>query len=364
MKPGFNFIVDAFWGSSGKGKLGAWLSDQYKPVRCSSSNYPNAGHTIRIGAHVFVLKVLPSAAATWAIHGKGPEVYITPGSGFWPEQLIQEIALLRVPEVRVHERAVLMKQQHVDKEKNTSSLAHIASTMQGTSAAMIDKISRIPWAIMSGNDSTWPHGVSMIKAADWLETVHDSAGLTWLHEVSQGSALSIDHGTHYPHCTSRNATVAQAMSDLGISPKTPIGDIYLNVRSFPIRVGNLGSHNSGEFMPDSREMSLSEILRDADAPIDAREEYAAIETTTVTKRPRRMSTISWKWLAQAAKLNGATKLVLNFAQYIDWRDYKCQSLQKLSKKTLAFMVKMEEVTNVPVTLVGTGPDHFDWVVLP
>ena len=91
MKNGFNIIVDAFWGSSGKGKLALALADRYPITDMSSSNLPNAGHTVVIDGKKIVNKILPSAIHVNRIPGndrKHLEVWLSPSSAFWWRSLV------------------------------------------------------------------------------------------------------------------------------------------------------------------------------------------------------------------------------------------------------------------------------------
>ena len=91
------------------------------------------------------------------------------------------------------------------------------------------------------------------------------------------------------------------------------------------------------------------------------------ERTTVTKRIRRVCTFSWTGLEDAVATNGATKLVLNFVQYLDWRDHGLrggrEAFNRLSAKTRAMIDKIEATTSLPVVLIGTGADHADMISL-
>ena len=53
--------------------------------------------------------------------------------------------------------------------------------------------------------------------------------------------------------------------------------------------------------------------------------------------------------------NGATKIALNFANYIDWSCYASNDPDKLSQRIKDFVHKVEDIARIPVTLVGTGP---------
>ncbi len=351
-------IVDAFWGSSGKGKLAASLADSRRPCIFSSSNYPNAGHTVHYGGQKFVLKVFPAGVVP--VRDKEVICIITPNSGFHINRLFEEWHMLGKPRTIVHPRAVVMNSGHASYESNHPNLRKLSSTMQGCAAAQTDKIFREPnllaehYKNLIETDSEGKIQVTDVNP-DWLW-----ANLV-LHEVSQGFALSIDWGTHYPHCTSRNCVASQAYTDLGVPPNGQLGQVWLNVRTFPIRVGSLPEGYSGDM---GEETTLRNILTEAGCPQELYEQYEAIETTTVTKRKRRHAKIDWQLLKRAADINGAHKLAINFAQYLDWNDYKCRDHRKLSPRTMRFIRKAEQTTGVAVGWVGTGPDHSDVVWMP
>jgi adenylosuccinate synthase len=190
-------------------------------------------------------------------------------------------------------------------------------------------------------------------------------GATWLHEGSQGYALSIDHGSHYPSCTSRNCTLQAAMDHMAIPPSM-MGDVYLNLRTFPIRVGNVYEDGvqkgySGDFYSDCEELTWDQIAKQSGMPSEEAEKLGERERTTVTKRIRRVSTFSWIGLKDAVRTNGVTKISVNFVQYLNWKDAGIKggrtSFNKLSKESREFIQKVEDVANVPVVLIGTGAHH-------
>ena len=90
-------------------------------------------------------------------------------------------------------------------------------------------------------------------------------------------------------------------------------------------------------------------------------EYASMlrekEKTTVTKRVRRVFSFSKRQLREAVMVNGATKLALNFANYIDWTCFASSSYDRLTPKIHDFIKMLEDVAGIPVTLVGTGPQY-------
>ena len=101
-------------------------------------------------------------------------------------------------------------------------------------------------------------------------------------------------------------------------------------------------------------------------PSEEAEALKERERTTVTKRIRRVCTFSFKGMTDAIATNGATKLVMNFIQYIDWRDQGLrggrEAFYKLSGKSRAFIDQVEQAAGIPVELIGTGPLHEDVIV--
>ena len=146
---------------------------------------------------------------------------------------------------------------------------------------------------------------------------------------------------------------------MGISPYK-VGDIYLVMRPYPIRVGNVVENGetvgySGDCYDDHQEITWAEVAESANAPPKVMEG----ELTTVTKRLRRVFSFSARQLQEAAIVNGATKIALNFANYIDWSCYGTNDYGKLPPKVKEFIEMIEDLVLLPVTIVGTGPqiDH-------
>lgn len=155
------------------------------------------------------------------------------------------------------------------------------------------------------------------------------------------------------------------MDQMAIPPAL-VGDIYMNVRTYPIRVGNVVEAGvqqgySGDFYPDQQELTWEEVGLRAGMPAEEQKNLLQRELTTVTKRQRRVATFSEMGLRDAVLTNGATKLCVNFIQYIDWNDAGLRGgrevFDKLSKKSRDFIAKVEETANVPVVLIGTGALH-------
>lgn len=358
----FNIIYDSQWGSTGKGNISTFLAKRYNVTHASTTNLPNAGHTAIIGnpqnQYKFVSKILP-ACCVLNRTSKFIKAFIGPTAGFTLEQFFLELRQCNSghENVFIHPRAMVVQDKHRHEESTTTK--HIASTMQGAGAVRAEKLMR-------------KEGIKLVRDYEELEefVVRDTptapfalmvhrdieSGACWLHEGSQGFSLGINHGSHYPKSTSRECTPMQMAADMGV-PHHMIGDVYMVMRPFPIRVGHVKEGDkiighSGGCYEDHEETSWEEITKNAGAP----PEIANGELTTVTKRLRRVFTTSWDQIKLAAKIGGATKIALNFANYIDWSCYATNDERYLSDKVLAFIEQVEDRTGLPVSVVGTGPN--------
>lgn len=335
-----NILLDLQWGSSGKGKFSPWLYERFGLSHVSCSHRPNAGHTVEINGDRHVLKCLPSPVVL------GPaNVYLSAGAAFVPSRLERELSAFKPSSVHIHPRAMHVQPHHIEEEQ---ALGRIASTMQGAGACLIAKVRR-----ELEFTTNYP-------ADQWLDQIHEATTQTLLHEASQGWELSLDHGHVYPHVTSRNCSTAAALDELGLSPRL-LGDVYGIFRPYPIRVGDFEGNTSGP--TPGKEISWHDVFERCGAPPAVRDAHVEkYEYTTVTKRRRRVFELDIPSLARACRSNGVTKLIMNFAQYIDW-DY-CERRGKwlvLPEKLRTLTNEVETACGVSVVAFGTGPDHTDVV---
>lgn len=410
----FNMILDAMWGSSGKGLMSTWLADHFNAMHVSSSNMPNAGHTAAFSDGTkFVAKAIPTSAILKKVKNQDLHCWLSPASGFRWDQLIKEWDQTGRPRINIHSRASIVTDEHKEREQNgNESTKHLASTMQGTAAAIVDKILRKENCVLAGRtaynkteSSEFGHGftntvewvkyltgvypamsdkgvefwkefidkVTIVPSMQFRDKTHEllHAGNMWLHEGTQGYALAIDHGSHFPYCTSRNTGTQAFMDHMAIPPKM-VGDVYLNLRTYPIRVGNVVENGqqqgySGDGYSDCIELNWEQVAQNAGMPVEEAENLKKREFTTVTGRLRRVFSFSWMGLKDAVKVNGATHLCVNFIQYINWKDRGLkggiEAFNQLSKESREFIDKIEKTTNLPVVLIGTGALHDEVISL-
>lgn len=356
-------VVDAWWGSGGKGKVSAALAAKRGAIVVSSSNHPNAGHTYRDENDSFVFKVLHSASALSSTR----TAVISPDSVFSVDQLAKEMAKYPHVKVVVHERATALLREDATAEQER--VGHLASTAQGGCAATVRKMWR-PAGAQSLVDVFRERNVSrernelqeamntgrllVVPAAafsDLMLGLVDST--TVLHEVAQGFALSVDHGTEYPKCTYRNCLPVSALDDLGL-PASTLGRVTLVVRTYPIRVGNIAAGTSGDFGIGG-ELTWEQVWDRAGVP----PEFRIAEQTTVTARQRRIGEFDISLLKRAVRVTGATELVVTFAEYFDWANRGARGKGALSRRTLVWLAELERTMKIPIVGVSTGPLHDD-----
>jgi len=386
----FNVVTDGQFGSCGKGLVTTALAHKYRPQIISTTNMANAGHTaVNDDGQKFIAKALPSASilTKWC-RGYQPHIVVGASAAFNIDQLNDEVQTCGLNySLSIHPRAGVITDAHKQAEAGDgeSSTKHIASTMQGCGAFAADKILRkkdlllardypelsgymaqhLPNKLnISSHYASKYSTRSLPEVLDSLMRYHD---VTILHEGSQGFSLDINHGHSYPQCTSRGTTAIQNMADMGISPRM-LGDVYLVIRPFPIRVGNVIENGqqvgySGDCYEDQTEITWEQVAKEAAMPEDVAASLLKTELTTVTKRLRRVYTFSARQLREAAIVNGATKIVLNFANYIDYACNNTNEQNRITPKIHKFIENVEEITKIPVVAVGTGPqtNHVIWL---
>lgn len=345
-----NVVLDAFWGSSGKGKVCDWLVATRAVTDVISGNMPNAGHTVVRGSRKVVKKVLPSGAA---FNGK-TRIWLGPNTGFFQSQLETEARWVAERQILMHDRAFVVREQ--DAEAERAGLSYVASTMQGSGNALARKIMRKDGLPLTGL-APLPKNVEVIESKKFRAALCDRIVRgTALYEVSQGWGLSVDHGTHYPYCTSRNCSVASAIDSTAAPPQI-IGDVIAVIRPYPIRVGNTEDGHSGGWSFDCAEVDWNHVRQSSGLNDERLEEK---ERTTVTKRIRRVSTFSFDLLIDCCKHNGVTGIFLNFAQYIDASAAGMRGRRQQAPRAVRiFADAIELATEVPVIGIGTGADTFD-----
>lgn len=280
------------------------------------------------------------------------ELLINAGAIITPEILANEMKkykeIIGNRKIHIHPRAMIIQEKHRNVEKE---IIRSGSTFKGCGAALAEKAMRVPKTIlMKDYINQFPIEIRERIIVEDTSKILNETQDSILIEGAQGADLDINYGLEYPNVTSRQCSASQLLADAGISP-FKVKDIIMVIRPYPIRISNHTNLkidiNSGNY-GTSKELTWEEIRKRAGCDVKL-EEY-----TTVTKKIRRVFEMNWERLQYNVQINRPTQIVLNFAQYIDWKAYRCKSYEELPKTVKEFVKKIENLTSVPVTMIGTG----------
>lgn len=312
-------VIDGQFGSTGKGSIAALIGMTEHTDVAVTNAAPNSGHTaILSDGTVLVTRHLPMAGVVSYRRGHQATIYLDAGSVIDADVLIEECRTLSVDPgcVFIHPRAALITTLDKEYENDDESAATaLASTRKGVGRALALKVMRESPLAYTGtaiiNSEYEEHRLSLCEAGFRFEVLDLNSlllkGERVLIEVPQGFDLSLNHGLSYPHCTSRDVTVASALSDAGVHPKF-LGQVVMTTRTFPIRVGHIVhdgviAGHSGPHYPDQKELTWDDL------PVEGP------ELTTVTKRPRRIFTWSDTQYVNALRALRPDVVFLNFTNY-------------------------------------------------
>lgn len=350
-------VMDGQAGSCGKGKICGYLSKK-DGFAISTNNWSsNAGHTyVENNGEKIVVSHLPMAMLD-------PQCKLVLNAGciITPEILFEEIRKYRRiignRKIYIHPRAMIILEKHREEEKR---IIKSGSTFKGCGSALAEKIMRKPGIILAKDyfENCSTDLKEIIEIVDTSKMINECKK-NILIEGAQGQDLDINYGLNYPNVTSRMCSASQLIADAGVSP-FKVKDIYMIIRPYPIRISNetnIGEDiYSGDYA-ESDEITWNEVKKRCGCNIDL-EEY-----TTITKKVRRVFEMNWDRLKHNVMINQPTQIVLNFAQYIDWNAYQCKRYEELPNKVKDFIWKIEELTDTPVTIIGTGEKNCDIIDL-
>lgn len=361
-------VMDGQAGSCGKGKTIGYLALRDMPSAAINNFMSNAGHTFEAddGRRVMT-QHLPTS-----IVSRETQLLIGPGAAITMDILFDEIRkysrlngqihsdLLGNRRIFIHPNAAVITEAHREKERQ---MIRSGSTFKGCGVAQAEKAMRSPDVRLFGDVMIPREFDDYIQITDTglvINNLIDNGGNV-LIEGSQGFDLDINYGIEYPHVTSRQCNAGQLVADCGISPML-VDDIYMVIRPYPIRISNQTDIGvdccSGQY-GGSKEITWDTVKSRCGAPDDV--QFG--EKTTVTKKTRRVFEMNWERLQYAVKINRPTKICLNFAQYIDYDAYCSTTWNAMPSRVRKFIDEVERRTNVPVTLIGTGPANMHMVDL-
>lgn len=322
-------VVGGFFGDEGKGKIISYLAMKDNPsIVVRGGAGPNAGHTVKDGDRTYKIRMLPSGFLN-----KKSKVMIGPGVVINPDILLKEINDFDVSNrAFVDRNCGVIEQTHLTEDSKGRLKDTIGSTGSGTGPANAERAMRtLKLAKDFESLSSYLEDVPTVvnNALDSKENV--------LVEGTQGTHLSLWHGT-YPYVTSKDVTASAICSDIGIGPKK-VDEVMVIFKSFVTRVGT---------GPMENELTPEEISK-----------KGWDEVGTVTGRHRRAAEFDFNLARKAIMLNSATQIAITKLDVLFPDCANKISFDSLNTEAKSFIKKIEENLNVPVTLIGTGPNVND-----
>ena len=417
------YVAGSQWGDEGKGKLVDIMSQKYDIIARAAGG-ANAGHTICVNkdgrSEKFIFHLLPSGV----LH-KGKICVIGNGCVVHIPTMLEEIQELKEKGIDVTSQLLISDRAHIifdyhimvdGIQEERKGDKKVGTTKRGIGPAYSDKIGRrgirmadlLDFEVFSqkfranAEKKMKVFGFEMdiekelnyykevaetvrpfiVNTIEYLEKARQE-GKTILIEGAQGSHLDIDFGT-YPYVTSSNTTSGGACTGLGIPPRD-LKSVVGIAKAYTTRVG------AGPFPTELGEEEGNR-LREAGA------EYGA-----TTGRPRRCGWFDAVVVRNAItvsginsinvtkldvltgfetikigvgyKLNGKTvsfvparledfeKVEVQYTEMPGWTEdiSKAKTFEELPENARNYILKLEELLEVPINFVGVGVDRSEMV---
>ncbi|MBD9361276.1 adenylosuccinate synthase [Methylomonas fluvii] len=419
-------VIGTQWGDEGKGKLVDLLTEQAAAVVRFQGGH-NAGHTLVINGEKTVLHLIPSGVLREGVQCMiGNGVVLCPEALLKEIEILEKSGVPVRHRLQISEACALILPIHVAidqaREKARGSKA-IGTTGRGIGPAYEDKVARR--GLRAGDLRNSEEFASRLKElveyhnfmlinyyhaepvnydevlantlrlgeiikpmlTDVGEAIYSyqNQGENVLFEGAQGALLDIDHGT-YPYVTSSNTTAGGAATGTGVGPLAL--DYVLGItKAYSTRVGN------GPFP--------TELL-------DHYGEHLGVkghEFGATTGRKRRCGWFDAVSMRKSAQLNSLSGICLTKLDVLDGLDkigictaYKingeitetaplgadqyaaCEAVieempgwtgttagvtdfAELPENAKAYIARLEQLVGVKVTILSTGPDRNETIVL-
>jgi len=327
-------VVGGFFGDEGKGKIVSYLALKDKPsIVVRGGVGPNAGHTVRYNEKTYSLRLVPCGFVydrCRLLVGSGVALNI--------KVFLSEVELTGCRgRIGVDRQCAIIEEKHIKQEMESSYLSQkIGTTKSGVGVCNAERALRVARLAKD-----FPELSEYL--CDVSSEVNDSLkrGDNVLAEGTQGTFLSIYHGT-YPYCTSKDVCASAVCSDIGIGP-TAVSEVIIVFKAYVTRVGQ---------GPLENELLRDEVVR-----------RGWLEYGTVTGRERRAASFNFNLARKAVQLNGATQIALTKMDVVFSEAGEARSFDELPSEAKKFVGEIEEKTNVPVTIIGTGPSAEDIINL-
>ena len=419
-------VIGTQWGDEGKGKIVDWLTDHAQGVVRFQGGH-NAGHTLVVAGETTVLHLIPSGILRENVKcyiGNG--VVVSPSALMEEVDMLEKAGVAVSDRLVISEACPLILSHHIalDQAREIAKGAgKIGTTGRGIGPAYEDKVARRAirmqelfhrerFAAKLGevldyhnfvlknyfNAPTVDFHKSLDETMALAERIRpmlgdvprqlyeaNKAGQNLLFEGAQGTLLDIDHGT-YPFVTSSNCTAGGAATGAGVGPHT-LHYVLGITKAYTTRVG------SGPFP--------TELFDDIGKFLAER----GHEFGSTTGRARRCGWFDAAALKRSIQINGVSGLCVTKLDVLDGMEtlrlctgYKfaggysdilpvgaetlaeCEPIyeempgwtdstvgikqyDKLPQAARNYLKRVEELCEVPVDIISTGPDREETIVM-
>lgn len=321
-----NILVGGQYGDEGKGKIISHLALSDNPEIVARGGVgPNAGHKVLYDGNWYSLRMLPCGFVN-----KNSKIMVGAGVCVDPEVFLKEVQLTGTEgRVFVDKRCTAILQKHKDEEAHSELSGKIGTTKTGCGPAVVSRARR-DGVLIADVPEMQKYTIDVAEEVNKAKNV--------LLEGSQGFMLSVLYGT-YPFVTSKDVSASSIAADVGLGP-TSIDDVIMVIKAYTTRVGN---------GPFPGEISVEEAVK-----------LNMQEYGTVTGRPRRTSPeLHWEDLRFAVLVNGATQIAVTKLDVRFPGNNGVKKYEELTADARRFVDQIEAKLEIPVTLIGTGPDARD-----
>ena len=379
-------VVGTQWGDEGKGKIVDWLTDHVAGVVRFQGGH-NAGHTLVINGQKTALQLIPSG-----IMREHVACYIGNGVVLSLPDLLKEIDKLQNNGVAVTDRLylslacplILPYHSALDSARELKrGDAKIGTTKKGIGPAYEDKVARRAIRVV---DLLYPeefanklrenldlHNFILThylgaQAVDYQATLEETLAClerirpmiadvsallhqahkndtSLLFEGAQGSFLDVDHGT-YPYVTSSNCGIGQHLAKVGNEFGTVTGrarrcgwlDIPLLKRSIQINGITALCLTKMDVLDGLSELQICVSYQPEEGQIIDLFPVGAEQASRC--KPIYQTMPGWPTSTQGVK-----------------------QLTQLPKEAIAYIRRIEELLEVPIDLISTGPDREETIII-
>ena len=419
-------VIGTQWGDEGKGKVVDLLTEQVTAVVRFQGGH-NAGHTVVIDGNKTILHLIPSGILRGNVQcliGNG--VVLSPQALLEEIEMLEKTDVPVRENLRISEACTLILPYHIAldqaREKARGSSA-IGTTGRGIGPAYEDKAARRALRVsdlmhrerfaaklgevldfhnfvLTNYYKTKPIDFqslldeSMAMAEKITPIVTDVSELLYqiqkqgnniLFEGAQGTLLDIDHGT-YPFVTSSNTTAGSAATGSGVGPLS--FDYVLGItKAYTTRVG------SGPF-PTELFDATGEHLASRGNEFGAttgRARRCGWFDAVALRRSRQINSLSGLCITKLDVLDGLDTIQLCtgyqyngevrttppvgadayaectpvYEELPGWSESTVgiKEFEKLPENAIHYLKRLEEITETPISMVSTGPDRDEIIVL-